>query len=205
MKNSWWLFVLIISSVLGAFTSADKGYKPGDQASDFKLKDVSGKEISLQDFSSAKGYILIFTCNHCPCAAKYEDRILALDKKYKPLGYPVIAVNSVNQEQYPTETFSRMKARASFKKYSFPYLKDEDQEVAIAYGAPSTPYVYVLQRSGDQLKVRYTGAIDDNIQDPKAVLERYVENAVDQLLAGKPVIQPVTLMHGCVLNIRRKG
>ncbi len=211
MKNSLLgvLFIGFLVLLLVSFspsTVRSKGYKIGDSVADFKLKNtITGNELSLSDYGTAKGFVIVFTCNHCPCSAKYEDRILALDKKYKPLGYPVIAINSIDIEQYPTETQSRMRARAVHKKYSFPYLHDDSQQVAVAFGAASTPYVYVLQKTEKVLVLKYSGAIDDNMQEPSAVKEHFVENTVNLLLEGKPVLISTTTPYGCSINIRKKA
>jgi peroxiredoxin len=208
MKNTSLILWVITAFVMGSFALSRQqtiGYQVGDKAADFRLKNIDGNELALADFKEAKGFILVFTCNHCPCAAKYEDRIIALDKKYKTLGYPVIAINSLDVVQYPVESLARMKARAAFKKYSFPYLSDENQEVAISYGAPTTPYVFVLKKLENNLVVQYTGAIDDNMWEPKSIKEKYVENAIDQLLEGKKVVTASTTAFGCTINIRKKG
>ena len=208
MKKAFLFLLAITALIMGSFVLSGHrtdGYQAGDKATDFKLKNIDGNEMSLADFKDAKGFILVFTCNHCPCAAKYEDRMIALDKKYKPLGYPVIAINSLDIVQYPVESLSRMKARASFKKYTYPYLSDESQEVAQTYGAFSTPYTFVLKKSENDLIVKYTGAIDDNMWEPKSIKEKYVEKAVDELLAGKKVSTATTTAFGCTINIRKKG
>ena len=192
---------------MGSFVLSQQhsnGYQVGDKASDFKLKNIDGNDLSLADFKEVKGFILVFTCTHCPCAAKYEDRIIALDKKYKALGYPVVAINSLDIVQYPMESLIRMKGRASLKKYTFPYLSDENQEVAVTYGAATTPYIFVLKKSENGLWVKYTGAIDDNMWEPQSIKEKYVEKAVDQLLAGKDVMTSNTTAFGCTINIRKR-
>jgi peroxiredoxin len=98
-----------------------------------------------------------------------------------------------------------MKARAAYKKYTYPYLSDESQEVALAYGVSSTPYTFVVKKSENDLIVKYTGTIDDNMWEPKSIKEKYVENAVEELLAGKKVSTTTTTAFGCTINIRKKG
>ena len=145
---------------------------------------------------------MVFTCNHCPFAKAYEDRIIALNTKYASQGYPVIAINPNDPSQVEEDSYSNMQARAKTKNYQFPYLIDETQAIARAYGAAHTPHVFVLQKSGSDFIVKYIGAIDDNSDDPSAVKEKYVENAVDNLLAGKPVSPSSTKAIGCSIKWR---
>lgn len=177
-----------------------QGYKVGDNAIDFKLKNVDGKMVSLADYKKAKGFVVIFTCNHCPYAVAYEDRIIAIDKKYKELGYPVIAINPNDAVSYPADSFENMVQRAQEKGFTFPYLLDETQQIAKTYGALKTPHVYVLQKEGKNLVVKYIGAIDDNSQDETAVKTTYLANALDELLAGKPVTTAETKAIGCSIK-----
>jgi peroxiredoxin len=180
--------------------SAGKGYKPGDVATDFKLKNVDGKFVSLADYSKAKGYIVVFTCNHCPYAVAYEDRIIALDKKYASKGYPVIAINPNDPAAQPKDSYQAMQVRAKEKAFSFPYLFDDGQKIYPQYGATKTPHVFVLNKEKGKNVVRYIGAIDNNYADAADVSERYVEAAVDALLAGKEVKQTTTAAIGCSIK-----
>ena len=192
------LSIIITAFILfAAFTPASTGYSVGDKAMDFKLKNIDGKMVSLADYKTAKGFIVVFTCNHCPFAVAYQDRIIALDKKYSKLGYPVIAINSNDVTQVPADDFENMQKRSKEKKFTFPYLLDATQEIATTYGATKTPHVFVLQKNDADLIVKYIGAIDDNSEDVKLVKEKYVENAVDALLAGKTVTVPFTKAIGC--------
>lgn len=176
------------------------GYKVGDIATDFSLKNVDNKKVSLKDIKDAKGYIVVFTCNHCPYAVAYEDRIIALDKKYKKLGYPVVAINPNNPEKQKDDSFAKMQERAKEKKFSFPYLLDEGQKIYPQYGATKTPHVYVLQKTAKGNVVKYIGAIDDNYEDAAAVKTKYVENAVDALVKGKEVSVKETKAIGCSIK-----
>ncbi len=181
---------------------AQSGYKVGDQARDFNLKNIDGKNISLADYSSAKGFIVVFTCNHCPFAKKYEDRINALNKKYKKQGYPVIAINANDSTQEPEDSYLNMQVRAKEKGFTFPYLLDGTQEIAKTYGATRTPHVYILQKQNGVLIVKYIGAIDDNTDDATAVKQKYAELAVDALLAGKEVAITSTKAIGCTIKFK---
>ncbi len=176
---------------------AFSGYSVGDKAIDFKLKNVDGEMVSMSDYPNAKGFIVIFTCNHCPFAKAYEDRIIALDARYAPKGYPVIAINPNDPTAIAEDDYATMQQRAKAKNYQFPYLVDNTQNIAHTYGATRTPHVFVLQKSGSDFIVKYIGAIDDNSDDASAVKEKYVENAVESLLAGKPVTPASTKAIGC--------
>ncbi|MBO6184962.1 MAG: thioredoxin family protein [Chryseobacterium sp.] len=183
--------------------SSTKGYEVGDTAADFKLKNIDGKMVSLSDFKKAKGFIVVFTCNHCPYAKKYEDRIVALDKKYKEAGYPVIAINPNDPNVQPEDGFKEMITRAKEKGFTFPYLVDEGQKVYPQYGATKTPHVFILHKDGKKNIVKYIGAIDNNYDDPNDVTERYVEDAMDALISGKPVVNSKTVAIGCTIKVKK--
>ncbi|MBA9074447.1 peroxiredoxin [Flavobacterium gossypii] len=195
---------VLLAGLASAFTyknmDAAAGYKVGDIATDFSLKNIDNKKVSLKDFKDAKGFIVIFTCNHCPYAQAYEDRIVALDKKYKKLGYPVIAINPNNPEKQKDDSFDLMKVKAKEKGFTFPYLLDEGQKIYPQYGATKTPHVYILQKTAKGNQVKYIGAIDDNYGDEKAVKEKYVEKAVDALLKNKEVVVKETKAIGCSIK-----
>lgn len=190
--------------ILSAFTitSDVDGYKVGDFATDFQLENIDGKMVSLSDYKQAKGFIVIFTCNTCPYAVAYEDRIVALDKKYAAQGYPVIAIMPNNIEVKPGDNMQAMQARAKAKGFTFPYLMDKAQDIYPQYGATKTPHVYILEKTRKGNEVKYIGAIDDNYQDAAAVKTKYVENAVDALLQGEAVIQKETRAIGCSIKVK---
>jgi peroxiredoxin len=156
--------------------------------------------ISLADYKDAKGFIVVFTCNTCPYAQAYEDRIIELDKKYAKKNYPVIAIMPNNPKVKPGDNFDAMKERASQKGFSFPYLIDEGQKIYPQYGATKTPHIYVLQKTKKGNEVKYIGAIDDNHQDAEAVNTKYVEEAVDALIAGKEIKVTQTKAIGCSIK-----
>ena len=195
-------FLVVAALFLTSFV-LDGGYQVGDKATDFKLKGIDDKTVSLADYKDAKGFIVVFTCNHCPYAVKYEDRIIALNKKYASKGYPVIALNPNDPVQFPEDDFANMKKRAKNKGFTFPYLVDETQQIAKTYGASKTPHVYVLKKEGNDLIVRYIGAIDDNTDDASAVKEKYAEQAVDALLEGKAVATTSTKAIGCGIKWKK--
>lgn len=175
-------------------------YEIGDTVQDFKLKNVDGRMVALSDYKSQKGAIVIFDCNTCPYSKAYNDRIIALNKNYASKGFPVITINANDPQISPGDSFKEMVARAKRKDYDFPYLFDESQSVARAFGATNTPHVFVLQRDGNNFKVAYTGTIDDNSRDASAAKKKYVEEAVTALLNGQPVAKPTTKAIGCTIK-----
>jgi peroxiredoxin len=202
MKTFKIILVLAVCTVISAFTLTDTktGYAVGDNATDFKLKNIDDSMVSLSDYNDAKGFIVIFTCNHCPYSVAYEDRIIALDKKYKSKGYPVIAINPNNPEVSEGDDFTAMKVRAKEKGFTFPYLFDEGQNIYPQYGATRTPHVYLLNKENTKLKVAYIGAIDNNAFDGTKADTKYVENAVDALLKGQKITTTFTKAIGCTIK-----
>jgi peroxiredoxin len=182
---------------------AGEGYKVGDKATDFKLKNVDGKLVSLSDFPDAKGFVVVFTCNNCPYAKAYQDRLISLDKKYKAKGYPVVAINPNDPSVEPGDSYDAMVKRAKEKGYTFPYLYDDKHQVYKSYGATNTPHIYILQKSkGDALIVKYIGSIDDNYQDASSVQKPYIENAIEALLNNKEPDPSFTKAIGCSIKAK---
>jgi peroxiredoxin len=179
------------------------GVKVGDKAPKFDLENVDGSIVALDDYADKKGVILIFTCNHCPYSIAYEDRIIALDKKYGPKGYPVVAINPNDPAVQPGDSFDEMKKRAKAKNFPFPYLFDDGQEVYPKYGASRTPHVFLLQKTGNEFEVAYIGAIDDNYQDADAVEEQYLADAIEALLAGNKPDPDFTKAIGCTIKVQK--
>ena len=178
------------------------GYKVGDKATDFNLKNVDGKLVSLAGIKSAKGYIVVFTSNVCPFAVKYEDRLIALHKEFAPKGYPVVAINSNDPAVQEGDSFENMKKRVAEKGFPFVYLVDEGQKIYPQYGATKTPHVFLLDKD---LKVQYIGAIDDNADSPEAVKSRYVANAINALENGKLPDPNYTKAIGCPIKTANRG
>lgn len=203
MKKS--LFLLLLFGITGAFaqTAPLTGYQPGDRVNDFKLKNVDGRMIALADIQNAKGYIVVFTCNHCPFSVAYEDRIIQLHTKYAPLGYPVVAINPNSEAVVPEDSYENMIVRAKEKKFPFVYLRDESQEIAKAYGATRTPHVFIVSKNENDLILSYVGAIDDNADEPSAVSRRYTEEALDALLKGKKPEPAKTKAIGCTVKWKK--
>lgn len=178
-------------------------YQIGDKVSDFKLKNVDGKEVSLWQYANSKGVILIFDSNTCPYSKRYNERILALDKKYAPLGFPVVVINANDAIQNPGDSFEEMIKQAKEHNYTFPYLYDPNQEVVKRFGATNTPHVFIIQNTNDKWVLAYMGAIDNYARDAAGVTKRYVEDAVDELLAGKRVTVSKTKAIGCLVKLKQ--
>lgn len=171
---------------------------------DFSLKNVDGKTVSLKSFSDAKGFIVVFTCNHCPFAKLYTERLNALNKKYAALHVPLIAIASPNVFLHAEDGYPQMVETAKQKKFNFPYLFDETQDVARNFAANRTPHAFVIWKDANQWKIKYNGAIDDNGAHPQDVTKRYVEDAVNALLAGKDVAEKQTHSIGCEIQFAKK-
>lgn len=178
-----------------------EGYNVGDVVENFTLKNVDGKSVSLADYKLKKGVILVFTCNSCPYAKAYEDRIIALDKKYASQGVPVVAVNPNNPDVQPEDSFEEMKTRSKQKSYTFPYLFDEKQTVYPIFGATKTPHIFLLQSTKKGMEVKYIGAIDDNAFDATQVKTKFLEDAVDAMLKGQEIKTKTTKAIGCTIKV----
>lgn len=192
------ILLLVISQMVSA--QKDNGYTIGDVATDFSLKNVDGKMVSLADYPKAKGFVIVFTCNHCPYSVMYEDRLIALDKKIKPIGYQLIAINPNDPTVYEEDSYEHMIVRAQEKGFTFPYLYDDGQKVFPQYGATRTPHVYFLDADK---KVAYIGAIDDSARDESAVEEKYLENAIIAHSTGKKIDPVLTKAIGCSIKVNK--
>jgi len=184
----------------GLVYAGENGYSVGDKATDFKLKNVDGKYVSLSDYKDAKGFVVVFTCNHCPYAKAYQDRLIEIDKEFKDKGFPVIAINPNDPSVSPGDSYEEMQERAKEKHYSFPYLFDETQEVYQAYGATRTPHVFLLKKNGKDLEVVYIGTIDDNYKDESQVTKTYLVDAINATLEGKKPNPDFTKAIGCTIK-----
>lgn len=184
----------LLALLIGVTVTAQSGYKVGDTATDFSLMGVDDKMHSLGEIANAKGYIVTFTCNHCPFAVMYEDRLISLEKEFGPKGYHIVAVNPNDPEVNADDSFDKMKVRATEKGFNFPYLFDDGQKIYPQYGATKTPHVFLLNK---ELVVKYIGAIDDNARDASAVEEKFLANAINALEAGNDPDPSFTKAIGC--------
>ena len=172
----------------------------GTAAPDFSLPATDGNTYSLADFVHAKVLVVAFTCNHCPYVIKSEQRIVAFDRDYVERGVQLVCINSNADTTYPDDDFPGMVERARIRRFQFPYLHDESQEVALAYGALRTPHYFVFDGAR---RLRYTGRMDDNPRNPGMETTRELRDAVDDLLEGRKVAVPLTNPIGC--NVKWRG
>ena len=175
----------------------------GEIAPDIKLLNVDDKEVSFNDYPSAKGFIIAFTCNTCPYSKAYEQRIIELNNKYAPLGFPVIAINPNDPESSPGDSFKKMKERAKAFNYSFPYLYDEGQAVTNLYGPKNTPTVFIVSRTSKGNIIEYTGAIDNDTPNTNPDKIKYAEEAISALMNNKKPAITVTKAIGCRISWKK--
>lgn len=171
--------------------------KIGSKAPDFNLLGVDNKFYSLDSFADKKILIVIFSCNHCPYVQAYEQRIISIQKEFSEKGVQIVAINSNEDKNYPEDSFDEMIKRSSEKQFNFPYLRDETQEVAKAYGATHTPEIFLFDQ---ERKLRYHGKIDDNWKEPEKVKYQYLRKAIEEVLEGKEVSIPETFSIGCTIK-----
>lgn len=197
LKNIF--IVSIYLFIASAFTPKQK-----ETILDFSLKNTDGKMVSLANYKNAKGFIIVFTCNHCPFAKLYPPRLNALSSKYGSLCVPLIAISSTDTNMYEEDTYPNMIKKANNEQFNFPYLFDEMQSVAKNFNAQKTPHAFVIWKENEKWVIKYNGAIDDNGMNPEKVTEHYVANAVDALLANKKITIPETKSIGCQIAFRIK-
>lgn len=197
------LLALMFSVSMMFSADLPDGVKVGDKAPDFFLTNVDGQSVGLETFKSTKGVILVFTCNHCPYAIKYQDRIIALHEKYAAKGVPVLAINPNDPNVSPEDSYEKMKVRAEEKGFKFPYIFDETQKTALSYGARRTPHVFLLKKAKTGFTVEYIGAIDDNANDAAGGEETFLSNAVDKMLEGQPIAVTTTKAIGCSIKWKK--
>ncbi len=213
------LLCLFIITLLNSFnfclaTPGDehKTLPIGAVAPDFKLPGVDGKTYSLSSFKEAKILVIIFTCNHCPTAQAYEDRIIQLTKDYRDKGAAVVAImpndpKAIRLDELGytdlSDSFEEMKIRAKEKHFNFPYLYDgETQSVAKAYGPVATPHVFIFDK---ERKLRYHGRIDDVEKPTKTPNNFDTRNAIEALLNNKEVPVQTTKVFGCSIKWTEKS
>ena len=217
-----YLFSLLIFPAISAFSVRVSGNNPlsgehktlpvGAQAPDFSLPGTDGKTYSLASFSKADVLVIVFTCNHCPTAQAYEDRIIQLTNDYAPKNVAVVAIMpndpvSINLDELGYtdmgDSFDEMKERAKEKKFNFPYLYDgETEKASLEYGPIATPHVFIFDK---KRILRYSGRIDDMEKPTKTPTQYDTRNAIDALLAGKPVPVATTKVFGCSIKWAEKS
>lgn len=195
----------VSKTVSNTETEVPLGIKVGDKAPAFNLKGVDGEMYSFENVkdvngNTPKGFVVTFTCNTCPYAVAYEDRLIALHNTTSALGYPVIAIQPNDPEVKDGDSFENMQKRAEEKGFPFVYLMDEGQKVYPTYGARYTPEVYLVD---SDLTVRYHGAIDDNAQDAEAVTVNYVEKAIEAINNGMDPDPADVKAIGCTIKTKK--
>lgn len=174
----------------------------GNAINNFSLRNIDNKKVSLTDVKNAKGYIIIFTCNHCPFAKLYTKRLNELNTKYKASGLPLLAINSMDTAVYKDESFDMMQKKAQSEKINFPYLSDAKQTVGKNFGAKHTPQAFIIWKEENNWVIKYSGSVDDNGEHPEEAIP-LLANAADQLLQGKPISKPETESFGCRIFYRK--
>jgi peroxiredoxin len=170
----------------------------GDSLIDFTLPATDGNTYNAsQILSNAKALIVTFTCNHCPYAQAWEDRLNQIVHDYDAQGVHMLAINSNDVSRYPADNMENMAKRAVEKKFVFPYLFDESQVVAHSYGAERTPELFIFDSDG---KLRYHGAPDDNYEDEHSVKHQYAREALNAIIADREVTVPETKPVGCTIK-----
>jgi peroxiredoxin len=205
MKYTILLFasLFLIYSDASAQKKKKQGYKIGSKATDFSLKNVDGSMVSLKDYDDAKGFIICFTCNHCPFSIANETRLISIDERYKEKGYPLIAINPNDPAVNADDSYEKMIDHANEKGFTFPYLFDEGQKVFPQYGATKTPHIYLLKKEKKNYIVKYIGAIDDSARDEDEVTVHYLEDALNALIKGKEIKIKETKAIGCSIKVKK--
>jgi len=190
------LILFLVSSFSFKETITEKAIK------NFSLKSTDNKIISLEKYKNAKGFIIVFTCNKCPMAKLYSQRLNDLSTKYKSKGVYLMAINAMDTVAYKEENFKLMQKKVTKEKLLFPYLQDKEQAVAKQFGASYTPQSFVIWKNKlGKWIIRYEGSIDDSALEPTKA-NNYLETAVDELVQNKIVTNPFTKSVGCRIFYR---
>jgi len=198
-KHLPFFYILILLFVFCSFTFSDKS----KIISNFKLKSATtNKWVSLSDYEDAKGFIVVFICNKCPMAKFYSQRLNQMDAKYKKMGVPLVAINSMDTLAYGDESFKQMQKKVFKEQLHFPYLQDKKQHIAKQFNATHTPQAFVIWKIKGKYILNYEGAIDDNAGEPEKAEHHYLTDAVDQLVQGKKVTVSKSESFGCRIFYR---
>jgi hypothetical protein len=196
--------LVLAASAVGFAAAQESGAKPLAIGSAIpmageKMKNVDGRDLAVADVKGPKGTLVVFTCNACPYARAWEDRIVALGNEFALKGIGVVAVNANDPGRSPDDGYDTMKTRARDKGYRFPYVVDATSNVARAYGASHTPEAFLFDAQG---RLVYHGTIDDNAQDPDKVTSRYLRDALQAVSSGRDVAVKETRALGCSIKFR---
>lgn len=205
MRFKWILPAILLLVATTAVAQKAKKEPPGlteleigKTAPEFSLPGTDGKTYTFKDVAGEKGTVVVFTCNHCPYAVAYQQRLIDMTAKYKPQGISVVAISSNDAKAYPDDSFDQMKVRADSMKYNFPYLYDESQAVALQYGPKVTPHIFLFDAKHS---LAYRGRIDDSAKEQE-VKKRELNEAMDALVGGKAVPTASTTAFGCSVKWR---
>ena len=200
MKKLVFFFYAIALVVFSSYTVYEKEIT----ISNIKLKSATTNSlISLADYKNAKGFVVVFSCNKCPMAKFYSQRLNQMDSKYKKLGVPVLAINSMDTLAYAEESFNLMQKKAKKDQFSFPYLQDKKQKIAKEFKATHTPQAFVIWKNkAGKFVIKYQGAIDDNAGEPEKIKHHFLTDAIDDLLQEKEVATPKSESFGCRIYFR---
>jgi thiol-disulfide isomerase/thioredoxin len=207
MKTKQLLLAIVAMILIGSYANAQDAHPEpktlgiGSMAPDFRLKGVDDKKYSLSDFAKSKVLVVVFSCNHCPTAQAYQDRLIEIYNQYTQKGVSLVVISSNSSKSLNLweqgwsdlgDSFEEMKIRAKDKGFKFPYLYDgDDQKTAIAYGPMATPHAFVFDKDR---KLQYVGSIDESMEKGKGEL---LKNAIDAILEGRKIEKPVTKVFGC--------
>jgi peroxiredoxin len=172
----------------------------GEQAPDFSLPATDGKTYSLADFADAKVLVVFFTCNHCPYVLGSDEVTRQTAERFAPQGVKFVGINANSEQTHPDDDFAHMVERMKEKQFPWVYLRDQEQSVALAYGALRTPHFYVFDQ---ERKLIYTGRGVDNPRDTSKMTVNNLAQALEEHLAGQPVSTPLTNPIGC--NVKWNG
>jgi len=195
LRYAFGSLVLVTAALVAGNATAASKLKIGDTAPEFvSLSGTDDKPHSLTDYKDAKAIVVVFTCNHCPVAQAYQDRLVALQKDYKDKGVQVVAI-CVSKGS--ADDLDAMKKRSDDAGFNFPYLYDPSQKSGLDFGATCTPHAFILDKDR---KVAYMGAIDDNKDEADKVEKPYIRTALDSILDGKQPETAVTRQVGCGIH-----
>jgi peroxiredoxin len=194
------LIILFLFSIVNITVAQDQVI--GTEIKDFRLLSTDGDSVSLSDFPDAKGFIIIFTSNHCPFAKLYPQRLNDLHNIFSVQQVPLLAIRSTDVTLMKDDSFEKMQKLARLENLEYPYLADDSQETGRNFKAEKTPHAFVIWKVNNKWIIRYSGAIDDNGAEPENVKRAYVKEAVDSLLLNRDVTIPVTKSVGCVIKYR---
>ena len=195
------LIVLLLFGCAGFKGKEESKSSIGKEIADFSLKNTDGSRLSLSSYKNARGFMVVFTCNHCPFAKLYTKRCNDLNKRFSKWNVPLIAINSMDTGMYEDERFELMQRKAKTERFNFPYLCDGSQNVGRQFGANHTPHAYILWKENQKWIIKYSGSIDDNGQHPENAIP-LLANAVNDLLSGRRISEPETASFGCRIYYR---